>query len=117
MIKANHSSILELLCFGGQLDAMSSDPSSSRPKPTVADALPAASGTHVAPAAAEQIAPSTRQPLQEIQKSITDLHLATDGDGNEQQYWPAINEHFPNYEHFWRHLVVPMTKRILSAAC
>ena len=34
------------------------------------------------------------------------------GDGNEQQYWPAINEQFPNYERFWQHLVVPMTKRI-----
>jgi hypothetical protein len=48
----------------------------------------------------------------EIRDAIAHLHLATDGDGNEQQYWPAINEHFPNYEFFWRDLVVPMTRRI-----
>jgi hypothetical protein len=48
----------------------------------------------------------------EIQKSLTNLHLATDGDDIEQQYWPIINEQFPNYETFWQHLVVPMTKRI-----
>jgi len=40
------------------------------------------------------------------------LHLANDGDGNEPGYWPAMNEHFPNYERFWRDLVVPMTKQI-----
>lgn len=38
--------------------------------------------------------------------------MTTDGDAYEQQYWPAINEQFPNYELFWRDLVVPMTKRI-----
>jgi len=113
MIKANRSSILEPLRFGGQVDAVSSDPSRPRPTPTIEDALPAASGTCVAPAAAEpQAGPSARQPLRGILKSVTNLHLATDGDGNEQQYWPAISEQFPNYERFWQHLVVPMTKRI-----
>jgi hypothetical protein len=48
----------------------------------------------------------------ELRKSLGALHLANDGDGNERAYWPAINEHFPNYERFWRDLVVPMTKRI-----
>ena len=50
--------------------------------------------------------------VMEIRKAIAHLQLATAGDGNEQLYWPAINEHFPNYEIFWRDLVVPMTNRI-----
>jgi hypothetical protein len=43
---------------------------------------------------------------------VGELHLATDGDGNERAYWPSIYEQFPNYERFWRYLVVPTTKRI-----
>ena len=68
---------------------------------------------YVAPAAAEiQLGASARRPLEEIKRSLTNLHLATDGDRNEQQYWPIINEQFPNYESFWQHLVAPMTKSI-----
>ena len=44
--------------------------------------------------------------------TIANLHLATDGDPQEQRDWPIVNEHFPNYERFWRDLVVPMTTRI-----
>jgi hypothetical protein len=48
----------------------------------------------------------------ELRGCLAALHLANDGDGMEKAYWPAIVEYFPNYEHFWRDLVVPMTKRI-----
>jgi len=41
-----------------------------------------------------------------------DLHLASDGDGNERNFWPVINEQFPNYEILWRNVVVPTTRRI-----
>lgn len=50
--------------------------------------------------------------LGDLRRMVEELHLATDGDGNERNFWPAINEHFPNYETFWRYVVVPTTKRI-----
>ncbi len=52
--------------------------------------------------------------VKKLQKTVVDLYLANDGDDYEKAYWPAINQHFPNYECFWRRLVVPMTKRIES---
>jgi hypothetical protein len=45
-------------------------------------------------------------------KDIAELHLSTDGDSHEQQYCVATNTYFPNYETFWRDIVVPMTRRI-----
>jgi|SRR5579859_2249997 len=72
-----------------------------------------ASGTvttrHFVPNATATAAKFTAKDLRE---AIASLHLANDGDGMERAYWPAINENFPNYELFWRDLVVPMTKRI-----
>ncbi len=48
----------------------------------------------------------------QLREAIGNLHLSNDGDGNERSFWPAINDGFPNYERFWRQLVVPTTKRI-----
>src|SRR5262249_24896474 len=47
-----------------------------------------------------------------IETHINTLTLATDGDSNEQQFWPHLNDQFPNYEVFWRDIVTPMTRRI-----
>jgi len=111
--KASGSSIAELRRFDGQVHVMTSDPSKPVPGKSAAASVPAASGSYTAPAAArpEDTLPA-RPPLQDIQKSVTNFHLATDGDSNAQQYWPAVSEQFPNYEAFWQNLVVPMTKRI-----
>jgi hypothetical protein len=48
----------------------------------------------------------------QLRAVVENLHLSNDGDGNEQLFWPAINDGFPNYERFWQQIVVPTTKRI-----
>jgi len=50
--------------------------------------------------------------VEELRSEVSKLYLHNDGDGIEQGYWPAINDGFPNYERFWRMLVVPTTRRI-----
>lgn len=47
-----------------------------------------------------------------IQEVISKTYFANDGDLYEKVYWPFLKERFPNCEAFWRHLVVPNTKRI-----
>jgi len=92
---------------------MSSSPFKPGPSNIVSDPVPAVSGTYIPPAAPrtpDVVVP--RALVRELRGSVANLNLATDGDGNEQQYWPAIHGHFPNYELFWRDLVVPMTMRI-----
>jgi hypothetical protein len=49
-----------------------------------------------------------------LRAAVAAMHLSNDGDDNEKLYWPAINDGFPNYEEFWRWIVVPTTKRIES---
>jgi hypothetical protein len=46
-----------------------------------------------------------------LKNEVSKLNLAEDGDINERLYWPIIKERFPNYERFWRFLVIPMTRR------
>jgi hypothetical protein len=39
--------------------------------------------------------------------------IATDGDLEEQHYWPLfVRQHFPSYETFWVKRVVPLTRRV-----
>ncbi|MDP2898774.1 MAG: hypothetical protein Q8Q12_19725 [bacterium] len=47
-----------------------------------------------------------------IQEVISKTYFANDGDPYERRFWPFLKERFPNCETFWRHLVVPNTKRI-----
>src|SRR5579863_8820318 len=50
-----------------------------------------------------------------LRATVEKSHLSSDGDGIETLFWPAINAGFPNYELFWRQVVVPTTKRIENA--
>jgi hypothetical protein len=45
--------------------------------------------------------------------SDTPFTIATDGDVEEQRYWPlVVRKHFPSYEAFWVERVAPLTNRI-----
>ena len=38
--------------------------------------------------------------------------LAEHGDGREREWWPLLENSFPNYQVFWQRYVVPLTHRI-----
>lgn len=47
-----------------------------------------------------------------LKEFCVNLSLSNDGDGNEKRYASLVVDQFPNYEVFWKYLVVPATKRI-----
>jgi hypothetical protein len=51
--------------------------------------------------------------LDKIEGMIDRTYFANDGDGNEKLFWPLFIDKFPNSEIFWRHMLVPLTKRIV----
>lgn len=45
-------------------------------------------------------------------ETIKKTYFANDGDYYEKSYWPLLKDRFPNCEDYWRHFVVPITKRM-----
>lgn len=45
-------------------------------------------------------------------EAIKKTYFANDGDYYEKSYWPLLKDRFPNCEDYWRHFVVPITKRM-----
>jgi hypothetical protein len=45
-------------------------------------------------------------------ETIKKTYFANDGDYYEKSYWPLLKDRFPNGEDYWRHFVVPITKRM-----
>ncbi len=45
-------------------------------------------------------------------ETIKKTYFANDGDYYEKSYWPLLKDRFPHCEDFWRHFVVPITKRM-----
>jgi hypothetical protein len=45
-------------------------------------------------------------------ETIKKTYYANDGDYYEKSYWPLLKDRFPNCEDYWRHFVVPITKRM-----
>ena len=45
-------------------------------------------------------------------EAIKKTYFANDGDYYEKSYWPLLKDRFPNCEDYWRHFVVPVTKRM-----
>lgn len=43
---------------------------------------------------------------------IKKMYFANEGDYYEKSYWPLLKEHFPHCEDYWRHFVVPVTRRM-----
>ncbi len=43
---------------------------------------------------------------------IKKTYFANEGDYYEKSYWPLLKERFPACEDFWRHFVVPITRRM-----
>jgi hypothetical protein len=43
---------------------------------------------------------------------IKKTYYANDGDYYEKSYWPLLKDRFPNCEDYWRHFVVPITRRM-----
>ena len=43
---------------------------------------------------------------------IKKTYFANDGDYYEKSYWPLLKDRFPNCEDYWRHFVVPITRRM-----
>jgi hypothetical protein len=45
-------------------------------------------------------------------EAIKKTYYANDGDYYEKSYWPLLRDRFPNCEDYWRHFVVPITRRM-----
>jgi len=45
-------------------------------------------------------------------EAIKKTYYANDGDYYEKSYWPLLKDRFPNCEDYWRHFVVPITRRM-----
>ena len=45
---------------------------------------------------------------------IKKTYFANEGDYYEKSYWPLLKERFPNCEDYWRHFVVPITRRMVA---
>jgi hypothetical protein len=45
-------------------------------------------------------------------EAIKKTYFANDGDYYEKSYWPLLKDRFPNCEDYWRHFVVPITRRM-----
>jgi hypothetical protein len=43
---------------------------------------------------------------------VKKAYFANEGDYYEKSYWPLLKEKFPNCEDYWRHFVVPITRRM-----
>jgi hypothetical protein len=50
--------------------------------------------------------------LGSVIETIKKTYFANDGDYYEKSYWPLLKDRFPNCEDYWRHFVVPITKRM-----
>ena len=50
--------------------------------------------------------------LNELKDIISQKSFANDGDDFEKAHWEPLRDRFPNCEDFWRHFIVPFTKRI-----
>jgi hypothetical protein len=45
-------------------------------------------------------------------ETLDAFDLGIHGDRHEQEFWPLLSGRFPEYEHLWRKLIVPLTNRI-----
>jgi hypothetical protein len=50
--------------------------------------------------------------LGSVIETIKKTYFANDGDYYEKSYFPLLKDRFPNCEDFWRHFVVPVTRRM-----
>ncbi|MDM7999607.1 MAG: hypothetical protein QUS33_06310 [Dehalococcoidia bacterium] len=45
-------------------------------------------------------------------EAIKRTYYVNEGDYYEKSYWPLLKDRFPNCEDYWRHFVVPITRRL-----